>query len=110
MKDLNKNQGLEVLYSISEAATTLAKLNVENELNLSKLGILMDLENILDKGRFLSGVKVTEEENNKFRKVVKNMDDLRAVIRHMLDERDKEEVVEFMKERGRIATNQFYIS
>ena len=65
-----------------------------------RLGILLDIENILDKGR---GYAAPEE-----RPVInQKTDELRDRIRTLLDSMPADEAREFMVQRGRQAQNQF---
>jgi hypothetical protein len=103
------HKGLEALHTVSEAALTFVRL--DNPLGVwSTLNILMDLEDVLDKGRVYGAGKTTPGEEERFRQVVANMDTLRDSIRELLDSQDKTEAREFMKGRGISAMNQFRIA
>lgn len=110
MNSTEKHVGLEALHSVSKAALVFVKLEIEPSFIWSKLGVLMDLENVLDKGRMFGMKRTTEEEEAKFKQVVANMDELRGSIRELLDAQDRSEAVEFMQARGRKAMNQFSLA
>ncbi len=103
---MDNNENLNALWEISKAALLFARKSPDE----ISLPILMDLEDVLDKGRFLAGNKETEDDFARFKEIVTSMDELRSVIRTTIDSRDKEEMVEFMKERGRAMMNQFSIN
>lgn len=68
-----------------------------------RLTVLLDIENILDKGREYAAV---EERTI----ITAKMDELRSAIRTILDSMPREEAAEFMIQRGRDAQNQFSIA
>ena len=103
------HEGVEALHSVSEAALTFARM--DNPLGIwNTLSVLLDLENVLDKGRVFGAGRETPEQEEKYKQAVANMDKLRGIIRELLDSQDKNEAMEFMKERGTGAMNQFRIS
>ncbi|MES2225255.1 MAG: hypothetical protein V4480_00410 [Patescibacteria group bacterium] len=89
----------EHLLAIADAGLAFSDLPAED----SRLGILLDIENILDKGR---GYANLEERSL----VNKKMDELRGRIRTILDSIPTEEAMAFMTQRGRGAQNQFAIT
>lgn len=107
MTNQEMHKGVEALYVVSGSALTLARL--ESPLGIwNTLGILMDLENVLDKGRAY-GRPSNPAEDIMYKQVVANMDTLRGIIRELLDAQDKNEVREFMKDRGISAARQFSV-
>jgi hypothetical protein len=109
MENKEIHEGVEALYTVSEAALTLARL--ENPLGVwNTLNILMDLEDVLDKGRAFGARPVTPLQEERYKQAVANMDILRGIIRELLDAQDKEEAMDFMKDRGMSAMTQFRIS
>jgi hypothetical protein len=108
MENKEIHEGVESLYAVSEAALTLAR--IDNSLGVwSTLGVLLDLENVLDKGRIFGAGQENSEQIEKYKQAVANMDTLRGIIRELLDAQDRAEAVEFMKRRGVDAMNQFSI-
>ncbi len=89
----------EHMLNIAEAG--LAFCNLPSADN--KLTILLNIEDILDKGR---GNATSEERML----IHEKMDTIRAAIRDLLDAMPGDEAREFMISRGRQAQNQFTIN
>jgi hypothetical protein len=103
---------LDALYAISEASlvfATQSNLSVTNSDVWRVLNILMDMEDVLDMGRSCVESKTTDDDFEKFRKVVDNMDTLRELIRQSIDVQDASLAKEEMKRRSERLLNQFYI-
>lgn len=109
MENKEVHEGLEALYAVSHAALALARLD-NPQGDWSTLNILMDLEDVLDKGRIYGSRQTTPEEAERYKQTVANMDQLRGIIRDLLDAQDTAEALEFMKARGASAMNQFRIA
>jgi hypothetical protein len=94
------------MCELAAIALRLSETEIPEENTLSMLGILMDLERVLDLGRpllLLSGSRDTISEVN-----IK-MDRVRVNIRKLIDSLPKQDVAEYMKARARSVEFQFSV-